>query len=162
MKMKKLTSLFLVITFFTILGGCRFVPRDSTSQDKATVQNDSGCQGSPDSPDLSSSIEKKYCISLKYKNIPDSTWPDLKYKNLEDDDSFLPKYTEIFKNEFNKYSKEFVKTTKLKTVVFVKNLTVEGQERAAAPDYYKEILFFDIYYGNNDEQYQRHVIHHEF
>jgi len=164
MKNKKLTYLFLVIVLFITLG-CRYAPKNVNTKDTATDQSTaakSGTQGASDSKSLNSVLEKKYGISLKYKNIPDSTWPDLKYENLADDDSFLPKYLEIFNSEFNKYSQEFIKITNLKTVAFVKKLTVEGQERAAAPDYYKEILFLDIYLGNYDEQYQRHVIHHEF
>jgi hypothetical protein len=162
--MKKYLFISLLIIFSVT--GCRFSGRrDSSPASSGNVQNSGTAsvnQAGSQNKSLFGTIEAKYGITLKYQNIPESTWPSLTYKDLPADDSFLPKYLGYFNSEFNKYSVDFVKITNLKTIAFVKNLAVDGQVRAAAPDYYKEILFLDIYEGNYDEVYQRHVIHHEF
>ncbi|MCK4325439.1 hypothetical protein KAW55_01635, partial [bacterium] len=109
-----------------------------------------------------SEIEIKYSISLSYKNIK-ATWKEIKYTTAAKSDyDRLLSYLRLFQEEFNKYPKEFIKKTKLKLVVFVKNLSCAGQFRAAVPDYYKEILFYDFAYGPCNTIYHRHVIHHEF
>lgn len=110
-----------------------------------------------------SEIESKYPVKLSYKNIPKATWKEIKYTTASKSDyNRLFKYLKLFQEEFNKYPKEFIKKTKLKRVVFVKNLSCAGQFRAAVPDYYKEILFYDFAYGPCNTIYHRHVIHHEF
>jgi hypothetical protein len=164
MKLKKIIGLALIIAFSS--QGCRLGIKSVSSKSPGNESPPSAAkprnQVLSTDKSLDSTLSEKYGIKMISENIPASTWAELTYKNLQKNDSFLPKYLSFFDNEFNKYSKDFVKITNLKTVAFVKNLAVDGQERAAAPDYYKEILFLDIYLGNYDEQYQRHVIHHEF
>jgi hypothetical protein len=110
-----------------------------------------------------SSIERKYSIRLFYKSIPKATWEGVKYTKVSQPDmEQLLGYLKLFDKELNKYPQQFVKATKLKSVAFVKELSLSGQLRAAVPDYYKGILFLDFARGDYSEIYQRHVIHHEF
>ena len=110
-----------------------------------------------------SNIERAYGIKIFYKNIPQSTWKELKYTKASPlDKEQLLEYLRLFDGEFRKYPKNFIKRTKLKCVALVKQLSISGQVRAAIPDYYKEILFLDFAHKNNSDIYLKHVIHHEF
>lgn len=110
-----------------------------------------------------STVEKKYSIRLAYENMPKATWDEIKYTVASKSDyERLLKYLRLFRREFNKYPKEFIRESRLKWVVFVKDLSISGQLRTAVPDYKKEILFLDFARGTHSTIYQRHVIHHEF
>ncbi|MFL5728403.1 MAG: putative zinc-binding metallopeptidase, partial [Cytophagaceae bacterium] len=80
----------------------------------------------------------------------------------ETDYAELGKYVRIFRNEFFKYPRAFVENTRLQKVAMVKNLINQGVSVAAMPDYYQENLYMDIFVGNYDSVYQKHVVHHEF
>jgi hypothetical protein len=114
--------------------------------------------------DILDRIASKYSIELTYSQAPLSSWEDgVTWRTLHEGDfKAFGSYLKLFDQEFNKYPAEFVHRTNLKKIVFVKRLTVSSQERAALPDYYKEILYLDIYVGDFDTTYQKHVIHHEF
>ena len=55
-----------------------------------------------------------------------------------------------------------MKKTRLKSVVFCKDLTFAGQRRTAVPDFEHDVLYLDVARGRNDDRYVRKVIHHEF
>ncbi len=80
----------------------------------------------------------------------------------ENDGKTLKKYVDIFIDEWSKYPVEWVKKSNLKAIAFVKNLNVVNQNRAAMPDAYGEVLYFDIGYGRYGELYQQSTIHHEY
>ena len=111
-----------------------------------------------------SALQKKFGVEFSTVNIPVSTWGgSVKWKTLEDSDSAaLKRFTGIFNQEFGKYPVAFIKRSSLKHVGFVKRLTVFSQKRSAMPDYFKKVLYLDIYVGDHDSTYQKHVIHHEF
>ena len=110
-----------------------------------------------------SEIEHKYNIDLEYKNPPNSSYSGSNFVVLSpNDEPELAKYVAIFYKEFNKYPQDFIKNINLRGVAFVKNLSVDGQYRAAEPDFTNEVLFYDIYLGNDIEEYQKETINHEF
>lgn len=71
-------------------------------------------------------------------------------------------YAAIFAFEWALYPQELVKKTRLKTVVFCKDLSFAGQNRTAVPDFEHDTLYLDVTRGRHDERYVRKVIHHEF
>jgi hypothetical protein len=71
-------------------------------------------------------------------------------------------YAAIFAAEWSLYPPELVKKTRLKKVVFCKDLAYEKQKRTAVPDFEHDVLYLDVARGRSDEQYVRKVIHHEF
>ena len=109
-------------------------------------------------------LQKKFGVEFSAVHIPVSTWGDsVQWRALEDTDSpALKRFAGLFSQEFSKYPVSFIKRSNLKNVVFVKKLTVFSQKRSAMPDYFKEVLYLDIYVGDYDSTYQKHIIHHEF
>jgi hypothetical protein len=108
---------------------------------------------------------ESYEIWVEVTSPSPTTWGKtvIDYDRLQESDyEELAKYVELFRKEFFKYPKAFVENTKLKKVAMVKNLINQGVPVASMPDYYQENLYMDIYIGNYDKVYQRHVIHHEY
>ena len=111
-------------------------------------------------------MEKKYAIKFYIDFMPTNTW-DTAYEFAQEQDyDNLFSYLELFDQEFNKYPLSFLRKSKLETIVFVKNLTVDGyiaiNKRSGVPDYIHELLIFDFMVGVHDKTYKIHVIHHEF
>lgn len=75
-----------------------------------------------------------------------------------DAESFAP----IFAREWSLYPPELVAKTRLKKVVFCKDLSFAKQLRTAVPDFEHDVLYLDVVRGRRDEKYVRKVIHHEF
>jgi len=70
---------------------------------------------------------------------------------------------QVFFEEWNKYPVEFVKSSQLTAIYFVKNLKVSGQSRYAMPEGFSNALYYDVNYVNGrSDQYLRHSMHHEF
>lgn len=72
----------------------------------------------------------------------------------------------LFKEEWLKYTPEFIKSTGLKKIYFVQQLTVEGQARAGMPEpIFEDALYFDVsesYVQSEGGYYMRRTYHHEF
>lgn len=79
-----------------------------------------------------------------------------------DDFSEFLRYSQIFMQEWRKYPVDWVIKSGLKGIAIVKHLKVSGQDRAAMPDEYGEMLYYDIGYGRHGDSYERDIIHHEF
>lgn len=71
-------------------------------------------------------------------------------------------FWKIFKQEFAKYPKCFLKLSGLKEVDFVWGLAVGGQVRSAMPDFINERLVLDVSNIKSADWFVRHVIHHEY
>ncbi len=71
-------------------------------------------------------------------------------------------YAALFAFEWSFYPPELVRKTRLKSVVFCKDLTFAGQRRTAVPDFEHNVLYLDVVRGRNNDRYKRKVIHHEF
>lgn len=86
-----------------------------------------------------------------------SPW-DLHYQQVSElqKNNYLP----LFEEEFIKLPTEVLHLSALRTVAFVRQLAIGGQQRAAIPDYHHEVLYYDI--SQQAGTYLRHVIHHEF
>lgn len=154
-----LTGFLVLIILIVILGA--FGSKNSSS--KNPVKYEEVNETSPTYQKQISEIEYKYNIDIEYQNPPNSSYFGSNFVVLsEEDDNELEKYVPIFYEEFNKYPQDFIKNVDLREVAFVKNFSVDGQHRAAYPDDSQEVLFYDIYFGNYDTDYQKEVIHHEF
>lgn len=77
------------------------------------------------------------------------------------DASAVAAYAEKVDEEMAKYSRSALTALHLQRIAVYKNLAVEGQPRAAMPDPESGTLFLDYKLGDDDDAYQRHVIHHE-
>jgi len=71
-------------------------------------------------------------------------------------------YLYLFRKEFGKYPAELISLTGLKRVVFCRELSINGQARAAVPDGENNTLYLDVRSGIYSETYRRKIIHHAF
>lgn len=110
---------------------------------------------------ICSQLRRKYKIKVYYKRFPKTSWEIPHTLAQKDDYQLLYQYMVKFDQEFSKYPSDFLKKIDLKAVVFATNMHIEGQRRTAIPDYKEEILLLDFVRGDQSENYQRHVIHHE-
>lgn len=112
-----------------------------------------------------SDMQFSYGICVEVLSPSPTTWGSsvISFDALEESDyPELEKYVRLFRAEFFKYPKSFIDSTNLKKVALVKNLKNQNIAVAAMPDYYQENLYMDIFVGNYDSTYQKHVVHHEF
>ncbi len=111
---------------------------------------------------LVAKLESRYSIRVKYDNIPQFTWK-LDYQTAGSADSQdLLFFLQLFCDEFSKYPPSFVRRTRLSEVVLVKNLSWQGSQRGAVPDFLKEILIMNFEGPSYKNDYLRHIVHHEY
>ncbi|TAF64821.1 MAG: hypothetical protein EAZ55_10490 [Cytophagales bacterium] len=114
--------------------------------------------------DILNILSTQYGLKIYYTEIPVSTWGNsvtAEVATIEDYEKLLT-YLQLFKEEWQKYTPSYIKKTGVKEIVFCKSVAYNGQRRAAIPDCYKEILYYDFLLGNHNPTYQRHVVHHEY
>jgi hypothetical protein len=116
----------------------------------------------PAAPDLAG-VAKSYKLDIvtKQPKFPVKTTHGT-IDGAEADATDAESYAAIFAFEVSLYPPELVRKTRLKTVVFCKNLSFGGQKRTAMPDFENDSLYFDVSRGRHDDLYVRRVIHHEF
>ncbi|HEC66747.1 MAG TPA: hypothetical protein ENI23_15835, partial [bacterium] len=108
-------------------------------------------------------LSRKYGLCLSFENLPETYFLDHTYNSLDEEDyDALYSYLLLFQEEFDKYPEKFVENTGLKQIAFVKDNITEGDPVSATPDFYYEVLYYDIYEGNWDSSYQKSVVHHEY
>lgn len=115
--------------------------------------------------ETNSNIEKKYNITFLINNIKKSDFTKMwtTFDELTDEDvTNLNDYIEIFKTEFNKYPVSIIKTSKLKSIAFVKNLKYATECVSYFPDAFGETIYFNVEYGHYAKEYIRIIIHHSF
>ena len=124
----------------------------------------SGCSALPHRyskavlPELSAYYGVRFTLDADRQ--PDTGWP-LRYATIDSRfDPALADYLAVFEQEFSKMPKGLIRLSGLRTVVFVSNLTMAGQSRAAVPDYDNEVLYYDV--SLRGSQHARRVVHHEF
>jgi hypothetical protein len=71
----------------------------------------------------------------------------------------LKAFSAILIDEWAKYPTDWVKNSRVKDIVIVKNLVVVGQNRAAMPDPGGSDMYYDLTYSGD---YARETIHHEY
>src|SRR5690349_3196720 len=128
------------------------------------------CAQEPLDSTKTSTLEAKLAATSKKYNIQ-CLFPKAEDPKTRDSHTYAPVTTkndknaaalvDMFVEEFNKYPVDFIRASRLKRVLFVEDLAVQGQRRAAVPDYDNEDLLYDPAYAYN-ARYMRHVIHHEF
>jgi hypothetical protein len=116
----------------------------------------------PAAPDLAA-VARKYDLELV------TAAPQFPVKidggsidGAEADREDVERYAAVFAFEWSLYPRELVKRTRLKKVVFCKDLSFAGQQRTAVPDFKNDVLYLDVLRGRDHGTYVRKVIHHEF
>ncbi|RYX82890.1 hypothetical protein EON83_17430 [bacterium] len=111
---------------------------------------------------ITNQLATDYRINIFYDYKPTATWQLGGTPADATDTSDLATFVSILNEEFRKYPKAFVHNTHLGAIVLVKDLGVAGTQRAAVPDYGRQILWLDFKRYLQRGDYQRHIIHHEF
>jgi hypothetical protein len=108
-------------------------------------------------------LAARYDLKITATDPPKPAHESIQYHALADGDfpSAEP-YVKLFAAEWAKYPPGFVKASRLTTIAFVTDLTVNGQQRAVVPDAPVAVLFLDPTVGGANRTYQRHCIHHDF
>ncbi len=121
-------------------------------------------QGEKRVQDIAEKFERKFLLTLYYKDKPKATWPSLKYHLAgRTDYRKLSQYIKVLDKEFAKYPKSFIYKTGLKGIALGKRMQISRQYRSAIPDYYTEILYYDINHLSKKTLTRvRHIIHHEY
>ena len=159
---KNMIKILLVLNVMMLMvagGGCGGVPDDSAASNENAV-----VEAAADSDvDIIAELEAKYNIEIVCGGFEPSSWDSVKCEELGDEDQErLADYLTMFAREFGKYSTEYVANSKLKRICFCKKLQVGEQYRSAVPDYYKEVLYYDIYNGYEVKGYHEDCVHHEY
>src|SRR3954451_16220783 len=94
---------------------------------------------------------------------PASTWKQVTFKPVSDSKSEKFRYyVEMVRDQFKRQRTAVIDRSGLREIILVDALAVDGQPRAAVPDYPLGRIYLDPSVGNWSGQYQRHLIHHEF
>jgi putative zinc-binding metallo-peptidase len=113
-------------------------------------------------PDLKA-LGKKYGIAIETKS---PAFPvQMKSGTIDGAaaaEAEIDSYAPIFAFEWSLYPPELVRATRLRKVVFCKDLSFEKQRRTAVPDFEHDVLYLDVARGRARDLYVRKVIHHEF
>ena len=134
---------FLVLCAWLTAAGCAALPHRYS---KAVL------------PELSAHYGVRFTLDAERQ--PDTGWP-LRYDPVDSRfDPALTDYLAVFEQEFSQMPKGLIQLSGLRSVVFVSNLTIGGQPRAAVPDYDNEVLYYDV--SLRGSQHARRVVHHEF
>lgn len=110
-------------------------------------------------------LARRYQVTIEVEHPPRASWEAVRYEPLsaaERESQRFQRYRGLFEQEFGKYPPGLVKLADVRQIALVKDLGYAGQQRAALPDFVKEILYLDVFRGEKVELYQRHVVHHEF
>lgn len=115
-----------------------------------------------DKPDLAA-IGKKYGLSIvtETPKFPVEMRTGT-INGAEASKKDVDSYTAIFAVEWSLYPREVIERTRLKRIVFCKDLSFAKQLRTAVPDFEHDTLYLDVARGREDDGYVRKVIHHEF
>jgi len=108
-------------------------------------------------------IKKKYDIYVVVRDKPlRQKWAAGEVTADPADAADVKTYTPLLVEEFALYPVGFVKRTKLRQIVLVKNLRFGKQRRTSVPDFTRNVLYIDVSRGRKTEDYARRVIHHEY
>lgn len=105
-------------------------------------------------------FQEKFNLHIITEDSFKSSYESLSFEALNDSNRLNYYLTEILIPEFNKYPEFYFENIGLKQIVICKNLLVTEQQRAAAPDPFKNTLFLSLDSGY-DKNYLIHVLHHE-
>lgn len=71
-------------------------------------------------------------------------------------------YLPLLRRELAKYPPALLARTRTKNIILAKKLALDGQLRAAVPDFASMNLFLDVERGSHSPDYQMRVFHHEY
>lgn len=74
----------------------------------------------------------------------------------------LERYAPMFLEELGLYPPELVTCSRLKRITLCRELSFDGQKRAAIPDFEHDRLYLDVGEASVDMRYLTKVFHHEF
>ncbi|MBX3119641.1 MAG: hypothetical protein KF784_11290 [Fimbriimonadaceae bacterium] len=108
-------------------------------------------------------LERSYGVSVEVSQEAFSTTP-AKYtvagKPASEDQ--VKKYMPLFTKEWSLYPHSLMKKAKVTRIIICRDLSVNGQARAAVPAFEIDTMYYDAELGSYAPKYQRTVVHHEF
>jgi hypothetical protein len=109
-------------------------------------------------------ISRKYQIDfqLARSGLKPNTNTSLSLASEPFTEGELSRYISLFSAEFTLYPPELIREAGLKRVIVCKKLRLDGQPRAAVPDFELGDLYVDILPRGFYAIYLRQVLHHEF
>ena len=94
---------------------------------------------------------------------PASTWREVTFRKIDPSARAVArKYETMVRREFARHDPALLRRSGMRVIAIVDELAVNGQRRAAVPDYPTGCLYLDPSVGNWSTIYQRHAMHHEF
>lgn len=108
-------------------------------------------------------LERAYSIEILTENpgLPDKT-PSATFTGKAARSKAVDAYAEVLFQEFALYPPALTKRVRIKRIVLCEELAVNGQLRAAAPNWKTDTLYLDVTRGKTSGFYQNRTLHHEF
>ncbi len=104
--------------------------------------------------------------SITLSASPKSAVPAVSWGEYKAADANVLQAASELQNEFSRYSTHAIKTSGLKSIYLVANLSVDGQYRSGMPEpRFEHALYFDVSDANLQSEngdYMRRTFHHEF
>lgn len=117
----------------------------------------------PSDKDPFASIKKKYSVYVVVRDKPlRQKWLSGALTADPGDKDDVRTYAPILVEEFCVYPEGFVRRSKLRQIVLVKNLKLGKRPRTSVPDFGRHLLYIDASRGRKVEAYVRRMIHHEY
>lgn len=101
-------------------------------------------------------------IELIHGDTVVDTWKKVTYE-LPDRDTETKRYIHILNRELSIYPEWYLEKSGIMKIVLGRELAFNSEYRAAVPDPYRKTLYLSANgsYGDSDETYLAHVLHHE-
>jgi hypothetical protein len=107
-------------------------------------------------------IEHKYGIEvLENQRYPVTTYHGL-IRATNAETAELDRYRKILAQEIQRYPRDLIRQSRLRRIILCRDLSFDGQNRAAVPDFEHDTLYLDVVAGDYDRAYQCQAIHHDF
>lgn len=107
-------------------------------------------------------IEKQFGVDVQIVSRP-IRWKGINYEvtGFAPRVSELARYIPLFAREWDRYPADLTRKFRIKRIIFVDNLALSGQVRAAVPAFDGDTMYYDPALGNYAPHYQQTVVHHE-
>jgi len=101
-------------------------------------------------------------IKLIYGEVVADTWGKVTYDPLFNETE-TERYVSILGRELSLYPAGYLIKAGISKIVLGRNLAFDSEYRGAVPDPYRKVLYLSVNgsYGERDETYLVHVLHHE-
>jgi hypothetical protein len=114
-------------------------------------------------PFVARALEEKYGVTVACK---DQKYPVNTYHGLiratNAETAQVDRYGTVLAQEFLLYPPDFIRRSRLKRIILCRDLSFDGQDRAAVPDFEHDALYLDVIASDSSRLYERSAIHHDF